>query len=216
MTVTCPNCGNSGKLPPNVGPGPRKIRCPKCGVRFDATAPEAEPERLSDIANEAEPERLSDIATELGIDSEEVIEEEEATEIPGGGGTLSTKVSDQDATSVRTEPTIGIDPVMHLLPDPWFYGFLEGWGVFYNILAGLIFLGLLTGFVVVLAQSSKESDVTASIWLIGLGLGISALIAITCAAVLFLIVDVARNVRTMRFHAERTESILRSELGKRG
>jgi hypothetical protein len=48
-------------------------------------------------------------------------------------------------------------------------------------------------------------------------IGVSLLLGIgfiTSAAVLFLIVDVARNLRIMRFHAERTDSILRNEFKK--
>ena len=48
MVVKCPNCGRSGQLPAGLESGSRKIRCPKCGVKFDPRPAKSLDENLPD------------------------------------------------------------------------------------------------------------------------------------------------------------------------
>ena len=206
MTVQCPKCGHSGSLPSNAKMRPHKIRCPKCGVKFDTKAPEADPNQLSDIP------------TELGIEIETAyLGEEEAIEVPSDiGKNLDVAVSDEDEPAVKVDPpTARRDPI-YLSPDPWFYGFLEIWGVLYLVAAGFAAAAAFLLCIGSVAGSAEPVSQTLLGLVIVVGpLFIAAFVLVTAAAVIFLIVDLARNVRLTRFHTERTESILRTESGNR-
>jgi ribosomal protein S27E len=68
MTVQCPNCGHSGTLPSNMESGQHKIRCRRCGVKFE-TQPKAAEQNV-DAEPEIDLNGLSGLATELGIEPE--------------------------------------------------------------------------------------------------------------------------------------------------
>lgn len=196
MRVQCPNCGHSGTLPPGIASAPHKIHCRRCGVRFDSKPPEVNPTGLSDLA------------TQLGIQPETQSEEDEAIKIPDdGAGGLNIDVSDD-------EPLAESEPPITIPPDPWFHGLLRAWGALYLVGAGLALLAMVFALVGILNSPSQSISALSYVALLPFVLG--AFVSTTCAAVLFLIVDVAQNVPLMRFHAERTESILRTEARNRG
>jgi hypothetical protein len=204
MTVKCPNYGHSGKLPSNMESGPHKIRCPKCGVRFETQPGEVVAEGLSDP--EIDPNGLSDLAADLGIEPE-LESDEEATELPGVGvGNLKLDVS-HDEIPVQSEPR------EELPPEPWFYGFLDGWGMFYFCAAGITFV-VLVAFVLLMVTGGASTVGGFPVGFLIVGAAIIALFGtflITSAAVIFLVVDQARNIRRLQDRAEQLESILRRE-----
>jgi hypothetical protein len=229
MTVKCPNCGASGRVPPRLESGTHNVRCRKCGVRFETEAakvreplipvpPEIE---LDEEAPEAEPEGLSDTAGELGIKPEEEdAREVQLTYIPmDGGGYPDVGVSKAIQPPLASAPAVnrpsGPWPHGHE-PEPWYYGFLQTWGALHLGAAGLIAIPFLISLTRVLASPDGVDSRTGSSPLTVITLAAMVVSSVTVAAVLYLIVDVARNIRETRFHAERTESLLRHDSGKRG
>ena len=199
MVVQCPNCGHSGNLSPDMESGPHKIRCRRCGITFATESPVIDQKGLPDAT------------TEVGI-APLLEPEEEAMEIPDDGvGNLKIEISRED------EPSAEIEPSINLRSDPWFYGFLDAWGKLYlyaaGFLSGVVSLGL-----IVVAIGAMPTDRTLPIqYLIAVLIFIVPVVIglLTCAAIIFLIVDQARNIRRLNRYAERMESILRSESGRR-
>jgi hypothetical protein len=138
--------------------------------------------------------------------------DEEAIEILDDGlGNLNIDVSDEDELSQESGPLITLPP------DPWFYGFLDAWGMLYLGTAGLVLAAMLIGLVLSRLGATPDGH-TFGLWpLIGVLLIVVLILIflLTCAATMFLIVDQARNIRRLTLHAERMESILRSESRKR-
>ncbi len=199
MMVRCPNCGHSGKLPSNVQPIPGRIRCPSCGRGFDTQAAMLGQRGLSDAPR--------DLATGPRPESEE-----EAIEIPDDGlGNLNIDVSEEYELSGETGPPISLPPA------PWFYGFLDAWGNLYLVAAGLILAAVLIGLLASVLGAIPNVHALGLWELLAVALVVAPILIflLTCAAVIFLIVDQARNIRRLTLHAERMESILRSESRKR-
>jgi hypothetical protein len=197
MMVKCPNCNHYGKLPSSKEDRPRRIRCPKCGVKFETQTAEIGQKVLADP--ETKPNGLLDVAIDLGMPTTPE-PDEEPTVIPHFDvGDLKIADSD-DEISTRTQKSPARSLYAPAIREPWFYGFLDGWGTFYIVIAVLIFF--LAAAVLIFALTLSGRDLVSAI---GMALGISlvATFPITCAAVIFLIVDVARNVRELTFITQR-------------
>jgi transcription elongation factor Elf1 len=108
MMVQCPNCGHSGNLPVNMESGQHKIRCRRCGVKFE-TQPK-ETDQKVDVDPELDPKGLSDLATELGIEPEFQSDEENS-----GNGASDLKIDVSD-----NELPVPSEPRSTLPPEPWF------------------------------------------------------------------------------------------------
>lgn len=195
MMVKCPNCGHSGKLPPGMETTQHKIRCRRCGVRFETQAGAAQ----QNLATEPqiEPDKFSELATGLGIGPESKSEEHSLIAV----GDLRLDDSDDQLQAVSERgPTIS--------PEPWFYRFLDGWGLCYLYAGSLTFVALLIAIVVVIGvwSNSTAKDVNGfSISLAIAGFAVAALLGsflFTSAAVMFLIVDQARIIRRLEFRTE--------------
>jgi transcription elongation factor Elf1 len=199
MTVQCPNCGHSGTLPSNMESGQHKIRCRRCGVRFE-TQPKAAEQKV-DAEPEIDSKGLSELATEMGIEPEFQSEEVDSAI---GLGDLKIDVS-AEMGSLADPP-----------PYPWFYGFLEAWGVLYLVAAVLALLAMVLVLAGILVGASPVSDSPVSYVVAAIPFVVVAFVLVTCAAVLFLIVDLARNIRLTRFRAERAELLLRTNFRNRG
>ena len=92
-------------------------------------------------------------------------------------------------------------------PEPWFYGFLDGWGVFYLCGAAFTFVGLVLVIALIVTGIITNVGGLPVLFLV-VGAAVVAFFGsflITCAAVIFLIVDQARNIRQLQLLAERTE-----------
>ena len=195
MIVTCPSCNYSVTLPPNLECVPSRIKCPTCGVRFAPQAASAQEESLAP----AEPEAIDLLEVPIGLD---IAPEPGEEPTPAQIDKRDLKVDDPDdeiPVRARTFPV----PTAHPLasPEPWFYRFLDGWGVLYLLLALGTFLFAVAVLVYALALGRGPLLPTAIaavaiICLAGIGL-------LTCAAVVFLIVDVARNIRQITLNSER-------------
>jgi hypothetical protein len=195
MTVQCPNCGHSGTLPSNMESGQHKIRCRRCGVKFESQPKAAE--QKVDAEPEIDPKGLPGLATELGIEPESQSEEEDSVT---GVGDLKIDVSDD-------ELPVPSERLATLPPEPWYYGFLDGWGVFYLYAAGFTFCAALLTFALALINA-RANDGGLSVLVAIVGFVVVALfgtVLVTCAAVIFLIVDQARNVRQLHVRPERLE-----------
>jgi hypothetical protein len=181
--------------------GQHKIRCRRCGVRFE-TQPNAAEQKV-DAESEIDPKGLSELATELGIEPEFQSEEEDSAIGVGG---LKIDVSGSAEMGSLADPP----------PYPWFYGFLEAWGVLYLIAAVLALLAMILVLAGILVGASPVSDSPVSYVVAAIPFVVAAFVLVTCAAVLFLIVDLARNIRLTRFRAERAELLLRANFRNRG
>lgn len=198
LMVTCPNCGKSGKLSSKITSGPHRIRCPRCDVRFDTQPSDTGEKDLRDPV--VYPTGLSELAIDLRMEPE-LKSEEEATDIPDiDVGNLKIDDSDYELPAHR-------EPRASIPPEPWFYGFLDGWGVFYLFGAVLTFVGLLLVIAFVVTGIITNVGGVPVLFLV-VGAAVVAFFGsflITCAAVIFLIVDQARNIRQLQLLAERAE-----------
>ena len=114
MTVQCPNCAYSGKLPSNMETGQRKIRCPKCGVRFATQPADIGQRGLPD--SEADPNGLSDLAIDLGMSPGPEPQEESAVIPRINVGDLKIDASD-DEIPAQTQPRATLPPGRRHIPD---------------------------------------------------------------------------------------------------
>jgi hypothetical protein len=120
----------------------------------------------------------------LGIDAETDLDEV-ATDV--GVPKLNVAVSDSDEMPALRTPQA-------LPSEPWFYGVLDAWGALY--LVGSL---LMVGAAVLLVFYEALNLVGA------VALGSSGVILLTAAAVIFLVVDQARNVRQMSHRLHQIE-----------
>jgi hypothetical protein len=216
MTVTCPSCGKSGKLPPSVELGSRKIRCPSCGVRFATESMESDigARPPVSIVLDFEPEsRHPDVVTEdmkqwhasvLAKPEADVGHHSGDTRIPHTVPTVNVNVHDEDDELTTASPSAADLP-----SDPWFYMVLEAWGVLQLIGAGIALFVMIP--VLVELVNNAKSEHAPSLLPLAPPL-LVAFVLVSSAAVMFLIVDVARNIRATRFHAERAEALLKTRL----
>jgi hypothetical protein len=219
MMVQCPSCGHSGKLPPSMESGQHKIRCRKCGVRFEAQP--ADSSRSDHITPMVDPEPPPDDGLDLGIELDRESEDEPAESLGTQDFWKRASSRDLESEEKAVEPSaveaggLNLDRSDDELPvqphpidahaqEPWFYGFLDAWGTFYLYLGAFAFLVTLLALVGVLAGLSSDTPGfpigTAIVGILGVGL--LGTFLITCAAFILLIVDQARNIRCLRVRAE--------------
>jgi hypothetical protein len=192
MMAQCPNCGYSGKLPSSMESGKHKIRCRKCGVSFETQPAEIGQKGLPDL--EADPNGLSDLAIDLGVSPSPEPQEESTVITRIDAGDLKIDASD-DEIPIQSQPRA------MLPPEPWFYGFLDGWGVFYLCAAAV---ALFTDFGIILAWGGRAVDWVPVSFLIAsiVVVALFGALLLTFAAVIFLFVDQARNIRRLQLRAD--------------
>jgi hypothetical protein len=178
--------------------GQRKIRCPKCGVRFAAQPADIGRKGLPD--SEADPNGLSDLAIDLGMSPSAEPQEGSAVIPRINVGDLKIDASD-DEIPAQTQPRATLPP------EPWFYGFLDGWGMFYMCAAAITFIGLCLAVALWITGNSKSGDGLSPMFLFAVVVVVALFgtFLVTIAAAIFLIVDQARNIRRLQLSAERTE-----------
>lgn len=179
MIAKCPACGREGKLPDDVKAIPRLVRCRQCRTRFELRPLEDE------VAPAVLDEPLADMTAGLGIDAETDLDE---VAIDVGVPKLNVAVSDSDEMPALQAPPRALPS------EPWFYGVLDAWGALY--LVGSL---LMVGAAVLLVVYEALNVVGA------VTLGSSGVILLTAAAVIFLVVDQARNVRQMSHRLHQIE-----------
>ncbi len=214
MTIKCPNCGAAGKVPTGSISATRRIRCPKCGVSFDCQSDNIDLEELPGIVLE-QPNQFGGGSAVIGVQQSRAMPQVVTGPITTGS-TSATDAPDEsrapldisipDSDSDSDDEDDGDIP-----PEPWFYGFLSAWGVLYLVAAGLSLAVMALAFIGVLINPMLAvSNSPASYLLVGIPFVVVAFVATTCAAAIFLFVDLARNVRRTRFHSERTEALVRN------
>lgn len=192
--VSCPSCGKSGRMPD--GPRGQAIQCPKCGVRF---TPLVDHEGLN---LNAVPGMTGD-TVDLGIRFDDPRKSARsgpplADLMPG----LAVPPA-FSAQPGATAPLPALSPpapkpaAMPMPVEPWYYWFLD---VYALICIGLGVLQFAVVLLVYLATSDPAIDKPAAVsgyhvlvsfaTLIGSGL---------VAAPVLLLVDLARNIRVMRW-----------------
>ena len=175
MVVTCPNCNHSGELPSNVKDVPRRMNCSKCGIEFDLRPDSPDEERLFLAQPEREPKAAARIdAGNLKID----------------------KSGDQSPLQTMLSPMLDQQPLQG--EEPWCYRFLAGWGILHIVIAGLMFLSAMIAVLFGIIGRRTENGIG-----IALGICLAATVPISFAAVIFLIVDMARNLRRLTIVAEK-------------
>jgi zinc-ribbon domain len=179
MQIVCPHCGAVGNIPDQAQPKP--LRCRKCGAKF-------QPKPFG-IADDFE-------SKDSPIDLPDDINQN-----------LNIVVADDSVELVKPAP----------LParEPWFYWFLECWGKFYFFIVMLCGFGTICLFVllVIVALTTRKDlqTVTSQYFaLSGAYVVIYLFIIIpfvimllTIAALIFLLVDQARNIRQIRLNSDR-------------
>jgi hypothetical protein len=180
--------------------GNHKVRCRRCGVRFETQPKEAAHE--VDVEPEIGPNDQSDLSSELDLATQSGKEPEIRPEQESAIGVddLKIEVSDHDLPFHR-------EPLPPVRSEPWFYGFLDGWGTFYLYAAVITFIVAFAGLVTVIVNAKMELG-GVSVVIIIISLVVAAVFGtflVTCAAVIFLIVDQARNVRRLHDLAERID-----------
>jgi hypothetical protein len=198
MTVTCPNCGHSGKLSSNLEQIPRRIKCPRCGGRFEPQ-PDPAPTKSS-VAIDPDLDGLPDAAIDLdGMAEPEPVDESEPT-APIHVGNLKIDDSDDEIPARMMPPPA---PSRHPLDyhEPWYYRFLDGWGMLYMSMAILLLVGAAVVFTLAVVYGGGDAHIGVAFALWS-ALGAAGLV--TLAAAIFLIVDVARNVRRQTLVIEQT------------
>ena len=83
--------------------------------------------------------------------------------------------------------------------EPWFYGFLDGRGMFYMVFAGITFFVAAAALILAFLAGGG----TARLLGIALGIALLATLPLTFAATIFLFVDAAHNIRVMSLMQQR-------------
>jgi hypothetical protein len=183
MEIRCPICGSTGMIDEaNKG---RRIKCRSCGKGFIAAeTPVSAVPLLSFVDQDGGPEPEPEL-----------------------GGSLGSQI---DFTNpVRLEPT----PIK----EPWYYTLIDLWGQSFMVLAMLVLgLALLLLMVVLLGAIAQAKDVRTAISDLA-GVSASLVLAITLptvfimilfltwAAMILILVDLARNVRQMRRNSDQAD-----------
>ncbi len=125
-------------------------------------------------------------------------------EIPGLQANPDEDAEDYDPGSLPVAQAPGVQSIpTRLFPlDPWYYYALDCLGYFalvVGVICFAVFAIVLIGELVGLLSASSSG--------IGVSMFMGALWLIPCGAVIQLIVDVARNIRRLRLHADRNAGI---------
>ena len=94
-------------------------------------------------------------------------------------------------------------------PDPWFYAIIAGWGNFYLVIGGLIAVPSAAGLIAVILSlpTGDWTSFMATLFIVLPAFGL-ALVFLTLSAVILLLLDLARNIRRLRIHADHDTGIV--------
>jgi hypothetical protein len=186
VKVVCPSCSAVGEAP-NRPASPKPLRCRKCGTRF-------QPKPADPIATAGTP------AVDDGYESQE-----QPIDVP-------IEVGENLNIIVAEEPTGLISAPNSPSREPWFYWFLEGWGKFYlfaALLSAALML-LMFVYVVLFALATSKDLQTAIPDVFKMTAGYALLLVLfvlpfllmylTLSALIFILVDQARNIRQIRLN----------------
>jgi hypothetical protein len=217
----CAQCGRVFKVREELAG--KRGKCPQCGTVRRIPVPVVVPADDGDGAIGPGPSPLSDSGIDLSSDPGLVpVDDDDATgdalsatddvpQAPIPPDVLSDLATPPDASPCQfdragieqagmaaiqaAEPIRVAQVSYNLPPEPAYYGMLEGFGKLcfvLSVMAGLI------GFMVMLAGINPGAESSAGY--VGLGIILSAVPLCLTAAVNLLGVDVARNIRAIRYH----------------
>jgi hypothetical protein len=233
MTIRCPHCGRDGRLPDQLASSMQTLRCRKCGGRFATraqfpvdVAPNFEPapfgtlpsaqladglsrfessaEFLADLHNDDDPPStltdLDDSNYELTVSLEGELDDSQF-ELP------TVTVTDPNLSESRAPQAHSPSDTEPLPPEPPFYSLIDKWSrICFLVVLGLgalslVVIAVFLGRALVGSQNINSSTTT----LIVAFLGTIALVVIsfTATALNVLLVDLLRNIRCLRIHADR-------------
>ncbi len=213
MKVRCPNCGHQGKIPDQLSQSGRPIRCPKCKIRFGERAETVAKDRhepdeiLSAVGSASYDSRTNSAAESNSIPLAEafeslgpVVDEEpefHLSPLPPPLKTTSPILADSNP------PLAGrADSSAHFSPEPWFYKVIQVWAVLYLAIGVfVVFLGTVVTTLLFYWSPDRTSPNPAQLvifaWLCGI-----AFFFFTVSAFIYLLLDLARNIRRLRLHAD--------------
>jgi hypothetical protein len=232
MIIRCPNCDRVGNLPDHLAPAAQILRCRRCSSRFlagavvvpgsDQRAGSAiEPPALSRSAEKApfltdgffagfdEPQSAlrplgpGDSQYELSFTLEEPRIDPDG-DWPEGSDDARP---DEDPSGEVAVP-LGLDPSP---PEPRILRLIAAWGQ--PFLFGASILAVLSlplfGFLLVRGLDGRPADIlTTLVLVVGSVASITMmLISLSLLALNILLVDLARNIRRLRDHADREAGI---------
>ena len=188
VNVVCPSCGAVGEAP-NRQMSPKPLRCRKCGTRFQP--------KLADHITTPDTPAVDD----------DYESPEQPIDIPiDVGASLNIIVADEPPGLINSP-----NPPSR---EPWFYWFLEGWGKFYLFVALLsaALMLLMFVYVVLFALATSKDLQTAIHDVFKMTAGYALLVVLfalpfllmylTLSALIFIVVDQARNIRQIRLNSD--------------
>ena len=194
IQFSCSACGKRLAVKDeNAG---RRSKCPGCGGEILIPAP-------AEVAVGAhEPPPVPSLS--IGEDWKRRPDEGEPLEIPGLQASPDDDAEDDDPGPLPVAQVPGVQSIpARLFPlDPWYYNALDCLGYYTSAIGAACFvifaiavIGALVGLV-----PAGSSDIVVSMF-------IAALSLMPSGAVIQLFVDIARNVRRLRLHADRNAGI---------
>jgi energy-converting hydrogenase Eha subunit E len=173
IEITC-SCGRMLKAPDSaIG---RKGRCKGCGQTIEILPPVYdEPEEVDNEPEEVDDEPIPDL------------------------GIVATEDDSEDEVPRPAASTISPVPAGAIPPEPWYYGFLNGYAKLY-LASGLIQFGVILSLAVLLPLEDDSVVFSLHNRLIALGVSTVWLVSVTLVACpIFVAVDAARNIRATRY-----------------
>jgi zinc-ribbon domain len=231
MTIRCPHCGRDGRLPDKLAAQRQILRCRKCRGRFRSEAqlgapvvPHLEPSEMTGelaqfpataalLASLDDENDLPATLTDLGDSNYELTVSLEG-ELDDSQFELPTiKEPHPSPSEDPPAPALvlaGPEPEP-LPPDPQYYNLIDSWSriCFWGVL-GLGGLALVVIGVFLVRAFLGRPNLNSSITALILGfVGTIAFLLISCMTVALnlLLVDLARNTRRLRLHADRSAQI---------
>ncbi len=200
IRFSCSACGK--RLAVKDDNAGRRSKCPGCGGEILIPAPA----EIAVVAHEPPPVP----SLSIGEDWKRRPDEGEPLEIPGLQASPDDDAEDDDSGPVSvaettspahpTAATAKLPPGRMFSRDPWYYSALDCLGVLICTLGMFFFAIFAFGFLSYMAGADRYSDVPSSSFM-------GSMLTLPAGAAILLIVDVARNIRRLRLHADRNAGI---------
>jgi hypothetical protein len=236
MTIRCPRCGRDGRLPGKLASPTQILRCRKCQGRFTAhtlqpvgvvpnlerpfgTVPSSEMAGALDrysssaalLASLDDEDDLPPTLADLG-DSNYELTVSLVGELDDSQFELPTiRETDPSPPANRSAPALVLAGSEPFPPDPEFYALIDSWSriCFLAVLGSVALSLLVIGVLLVrafLGGSNIHSSTTALIFGF-VGTIAFLLVSFMMTVLSLLLVDLARNTRRLRIHADRGAQI---------
>ncbi len=218
MNVQCPHCGHQGSVPEYVSSAPQMIRCPKCKTKFSVKSEVHEQPDLSFPRIKPQDDQVSELLEMAEAEQKRPPSEAEVESL-GMFGEIASGDDDEppphsfQSASPKFSHSPDPAPVQRprLLPnaipdDPWFYGFVDIWANISLALAVIAALACAAGLVSAINLYANNQELSPWPWvcLSSLAVGIACM---TTSAFTHVLLDLARNIRRLRIHADHDAGI---------